>query len=117
MVYEIFEGNMERLEKKLNLIQSKCRKYGCEFTYKQTGEEFRTITNENGERVTVRFVLIDAEGVAKVNGWEFVATIEHNSPVNVIRFSALSIRCLRNTTPLPLTASIAIASGTVKTHT
>ena len=85
MEYAIYEENLERLEKKLATIQNKCSKYGCEFTYKQTGEEFRTITNENGERVTVRFVLIDAEGVAKVNGWEFVATIEHNSPVNVIR--------------------------------
>lgn len=85
MTYAIYEGNLDRLEKKLVTIQNKCSKYGCEFTYKQTGEEFRTITTEEGEKVTARFILVEAEGVAKVNGWEFVAVIEHNNPTNIIR--------------------------------
>lgn len=85
MTYAIYEGNMERLEKKLATIQNKCSKYGCEFTYKQVGEEFRTVTNEEGENITTRFIIIEAEGIAKVNGWEFVAVIEHNDPTNIIR--------------------------------
>lgn len=85
MKYAIYEENVERLEKKLTTIQNKCSKYGCEFNYKQVGEEFRTVTTENGEKVTARFILIEAEGVAKVNGWEFVATIQHNTPTNIIR--------------------------------
>lgn len=85
MTYAIYEGNLTRLEKKLATIQGKCRKYGCEFNYKQVGEEFRTITTEEGEKITARFILVEAEGVAKVNGWEFVAVIEHNNPTNVIR--------------------------------
>ena len=31
MVYTIFEGNMERLEKKLTRIFNKCKAYGCDF--------------------------------------------------------------------------------------
>lgn len=85
MTYAIYEENITRLEKKLAAIQSKCSKYGCEFTYKQTGEEFRTVTTKEGEKFTTRYILVEADGIAKVNGWEFVATIEHNSPTNVIR--------------------------------
>ena len=86
MVYEIFEGNMERLEKKLNLIQSKCQKYGCEFNASIVGEVFKEVKDEStGEVNTTRFIQVEASGVAKVEGWEFVATIEHGKPVNVIR--------------------------------
>ena len=38
MVYAIFEGNMERLEKKLNRIANKCKAYDCDFHYEQVGE-------------------------------------------------------------------------------
>lgn len=33
MTYKIFEGNLERLEKKLTRIANKCKKYGCDFRY------------------------------------------------------------------------------------
>lgn len=58
MTYSIYEGNFERLEKKLTAIKNKCSKYGCEFHYAQVGEEFRTITTEEGEKVTARFVIM-----------------------------------------------------------
>lgn len=86
MIYEIFEGNMERLEKKLNLIQSKCQKYGCEFNANIVGEVFKDVRDEETGRVnTLRFIQVEASGVAKVEGWEFVATVEHNTPTNIIR--------------------------------
>lgn len=86
MIYEIFEGNMERLEKKLNLIQSKCQKYGCEFNASIVGEVFKEIKDQETGRVsTIRYIQVEASGIAKVNGWEFVATIEHCKPVNIIR--------------------------------
>lgn len=80
MIYEIFEGNMERLEKKLNTIRNKCQVYGCEFSFEVVGEVFHEVDSE-----TLRFVQVEASGIARVNGWEFVATIEHNNPMNVIR--------------------------------
>lgn len=86
MVYEIFEGNLERLEKKLNMIQNKCKKYGCEFNAKVVGEVFKEVKDEDtGKAHTTRFVQVEASGIAKVEGWEFVATIEHVKPMNVIR--------------------------------
>ena len=85
MTYSVYEGNMERLEKKLATIKAKCARYGCEFNYKQVGEEFNTVIAEDGSKVTARFVLVEAEGKAQMNGWEFVATVEHNDPTNIIR--------------------------------
>lgn len=43
MKYAIYEGNIDRLEKKLKRISNKCKAYGCDFHYEQTGEEFRGI--------------------------------------------------------------------------
>ena len=80
MMYEIFEGNMERLEKKLNTIRNRCQVYGCEFNFEVVGEVFHKVDDD-----TLRFVQVEASGIARVNGWEFVATIEHNNPMNVIR--------------------------------
>ena len=38
MKYAIYEGNLDRLEKKLKRIFNKCKAYGCDFHYQQTGE-------------------------------------------------------------------------------
>lgn len=92
MQYEIFEGNMERLEKKLLRICNKCKAYGCEFTYHQVGETFKEITSETGRKHFARFIVIEAEGTAIINGWEFAATIDHTEKGNIIRgFSGIEI--------------------------
>lgn len=85
MQYEIFEGNMERLEKKLFRICNKCKAYGCEFTYHRTGETFKEITSETGRKHFARFIVVEVEGTAVINGWEFAATIDHMENGNIIR--------------------------------
>lgn len=86
MMYEIFEGNMDRLEKKLTKIQDKCQKYGCEFSMRVVGETYKKVSaGDNGQTETLRFVQVEASGIAKVDGWEFIATIEHDTPTNIIR--------------------------------
>lgn len=86
MVYEIFEGNMERLQKKLTRIQNKCNTYGCEFSYKELGETFKEVKDEQtGTVKTARFIQVDVSGTARVNSWEFIATIEHANPINIVR--------------------------------
>lgn len=85
MKFEIYEGNMTRLEKKLATIENKCKKYGCEFHFEKVDEIFKDIKNEAGYVQTARFIIVEAEGIAKVNDWEFVATIQHMNPVNIIR--------------------------------
>lgn len=83
-MFAIYEGNMERLEKKIKSIRNKCNKYGCDFHYAEVGEEFRTVKNEDGQEYTARFVLVEAEGVAVVNGWKFIASVEHTEKGNII---------------------------------
>lgn len=84
-MFAIYEGNMDRLTKKITTIRNKCNKYGCDFRFEEVGEEFREVTLENGEKVTTRFILVEAEGVARVNGWRFVATVEHTEKGNIIK--------------------------------
>lgn len=86
--YAIFEGNMPTLEKKIKRIQNKCGRLGCSFHYAEVGEEFRTFqtTNEVGEAVDEvrRFVVVEADGLARLNGWRFVASLEHTSEGNLV---------------------------------
>lgn len=84
MQYKIYEENLERLEKKLTRIENKCKKYGAGFHYEVVGEEFREVGTSEGN-VILRFVIVDVEGFAKINGWEFVATVDHHPEGNVIR--------------------------------
>lgn len=91
MRYSIYEENMERLTKKMIRIQNKCAKYGCEFHFAEVGEEYKEIETgeyniETGEPITEirRFVIVEAEGKAIVNGWRFIASIDHTEAGNVI---------------------------------
>lgn len=86
MTYEIYEGNMDRLSKKLTTISNKCAKYGCEFHFEELGETFRSVKDEDsGEIRTARFITVDVSGKAQISNWEFIATIEHSKPINIIR--------------------------------
>ena len=84
MEYAIYEGNMERLEKKLTRIFNKCKAYGCDFHYQQTGEVFKELKDENGKTYNARFVLVEAEGTAVINDWEFIAEVDHTEKGNII---------------------------------
>jgi len=83
--YAIYEENMERVRKKVARIQNKCRKYGCDFHFEEVGEEYRDIQLSDCDRpVKRRFVIVEAEGVAEINGWKFVASVEHTDKGNII---------------------------------
>lgn len=85
MVYEIHESNIERLENRLRAIKKKCTAYGCTFHYKRLGETYRTVKDDTGREVNAKFLLVEADGTAKINDFEFIATVEHHKPMNVIR--------------------------------
>ncbi len=85
MVYEIFEQNMDRLEKKLTRISNKCKKYGCDFHYEKIGEVFRELRDDNGINYTARFIQVEAEGRAIINDWRFIASVEHTERGNIIK--------------------------------
>ena len=84
MMYEIFEGNMDRLEAKLTRIANKCKKYGCEFTYNKVGEVYRELVDDNKQKYTARFIQVEAEGTAIINDWQFIASVEHTEKGNII---------------------------------
>ena len=83
--FAIYEENLERLEKKMNRIRTKCAKYGCGFYYEKVGEEFREFENADGDKEIRKYILVEAEGTAKVNGWQFAATIDHTEQGNIVR--------------------------------
>ena len=82
--YEIWEGRMEKLEKRINTIMNKCRKNGLDFTYKTTGEVFRDVRDSEGEWHKLRYVVIEVEGKAVINGWEWLASVERTEKGNLI---------------------------------
>ena len=85
MEYLIYEGNMERLQKKLKRIENKCKKYGnTEFKFEIKGEQYKEI-EVDGECFNNKYYLVEVEGIAKINDWVFVATIQHKDKGNVIR--------------------------------
>lgn len=81
--YSIYEGRMEDLMKKITRIQNKCKKFGCGFHFEQVGEELKEVKCPDGTVQKFRFILVEAEGTAKVNDWEFVASVEHTSKGNI----------------------------------
>ena len=92
MKFEIYEGNMPRLEKHINKIARKCEKYGCDFHYAEVGEIFKDFEEDkdaNGNpckpyTVTRRFVIIEVDGKAIVNDWRFIGSVEHTGNGNLI---------------------------------
>lgn len=102
MQYKIFEGNMERLQKKVKRIQNKCEKYGCEFHFEIVGdtyEEYYRLANgkldgkvckdekkrPNTEIVALHYYIVDVEGIAKISDWEFIGKIQKTEKGNLIR--------------------------------
>lgn len=89
--YAVWEGFMADLEKKVATIRKKCAKYGCEFHFAKVGEEIREVedhtridpTTGKPLMVKCKFIICEAEGTAQVNGWEFVAAVEHTEKGNI----------------------------------
>lgn len=83
--YMIWEGFMEKVEKKMRTIENKCRKYGIEFRFELTGnEEYRDVKDDEGVFHKMRYVEVSAEGKAQMNGWEWLASIERTEKGNLI---------------------------------
>lgn len=90
--YAVWEGFIADLEKKVATIQKKCAKYGCDFHFAKVGEEIREVVDYTAEKdpvtgkypvVNCKFIICEAEGTAQVNGWQFVASVEHTEKGNI----------------------------------
>jgi len=87
--YRILEGNIEKLEKKIKRIQNKCNKYGTHFHYERVGEEVIETTIHKGtvaeHKVPMNYIVVEAEGKAVINNWQFVCEINHTEHGNIFR--------------------------------
>lgn len=87
--YSIYEGHMADLLKKVTRIQNKCKKFGCDFHFAQVGEEFKEVKvdvdPDTGKDIygIRKFIIVEAEGTAKMNDWEFIASVEHTPKGNI----------------------------------
>ena len=93
MRYYIEEGFIGDIEKKLNRIANKCKRNGNSFTYKRVGEEMREEKPnfKHSYPIAHRFIIVEVEGCAQVNGYEIVAVLDMHEGGNVIRTVGSSV--------------------------
>ena len=88
MIFDIPECNFHTLQDKLAKIERKAKKYNCEFNFNVVNTEIREkkIRNANGTESTynIKYYIVDVSGTAKINNWQFLATITHYETGNVI---------------------------------
>lgn len=89
--FSVYEGFMPQLLQKCNKIKNKCKKLGCEFHFEQIGEEIREIQCPDKIKRNFKFIVVEVEGTAKLNDWEFVSTIEHTEKGNIFKKALTNI--------------------------
>lgn len=85
MRYNIPVENIEELRKAATRIQKKAIKHGCKVVFEEVDEFFKTETDEDGNEITRKYIVVEAEGEAKAEGWVFAGTIEHTEVGNILR--------------------------------
>lgn len=85
MRYNIPVENIEELRKAATKIQKKAIKHGCKVVFEEVDELFKTETDEDGNEITRKYIVVEAEGEAKAEGWAFAGTIEHTGFGNILR--------------------------------
>jgi hypothetical protein len=90
-IFRVPEGNMAKLGDKVDRMNRRAKRLGMEpLTLKEIGEEFADFEKKDhdGKKITytVRYVLVTLTGkLPRINGWQFVATIQHDEEGNIIR--------------------------------
>lgn len=85
MRYEIPVENIEALRKTAAKIQKKAIAHGCKVVYEEIEEIFKTVKDDKGREITRKYIVVEAEGEAKADGWVFAGTIEHTEAGNILR--------------------------------
>lgn len=84
MKYVIPYANLTSFTTKMASIETKCAELGLDFSCVY-GDIFMQNIDENDEgKGQVKCIEVDVEGTAKVEGYEFLASIEHHSNGNII---------------------------------
>lgn len=80
-IYQIPKYKLEELNKKINHIRNK----GVRVTFNIVNDSVFVPAPTLGKNASIECAEVDIEGTYIINGWRFVATIEHSSPENIIR--------------------------------
>jgi hypothetical protein len=84
MQYEIHENIIGKLETKIKKVENKCKKYGIDFYFEIVGETYREIENKLTNEIELhKYLIVDVAGHAQINGWNFIAMIEHTETGNI----------------------------------
>jgi hypothetical protein len=85
MIYNVFEPNMETLRQRLIRLNTKLSAIGCPaVTFAVVGHE--DVPEVENPTKLHRFLKVEVQGAAPtVNGWKFLATIDHTPEGNVFR--------------------------------
>lgn len=84
--FSVYAGHMYDLRKKVTAIKNKCAKYGCDFHFAEVGEEVKEIKHPDLHiTIKCKFIICEAEGIAIVNGWQFISSVEHTEKGNIFR--------------------------------
>ena len=84
MKFLINEEFLPKVEKKLMSIKRKCETLGNDFLY-EIGEPVYREYGEKENKEIVKFITINVEGIAEINGYEIVGLIEPYGNGNVIK--------------------------------
>lgn len=86
MRYRIYEEFFKDVEKKLKRVGKKCERCGNPFTFEIVGTEIKEITDEETMQTSYyKFIIVEVEGTAKIDDYEFIAVLENHKHGNVIR--------------------------------
>jgi len=85
MKHEIPEYKIVELEKKISHISKKCQKYGGEAVSSIKGDPYFKEIKNDGKKFKVKVYPIEITGSAKIDNWEFVATLEQHHNGNIIK--------------------------------
>lgn len=83
--YEVPEYNMIDLEKKIFHITKKCQKYGGKPISYKKGDPYYKKVEDDGNSFMIKVFPVEIEGSAKVDNWEFIATLESHHNGNIIK--------------------------------
>ena len=85
-VYVIPCFKMEEMEKRIKRMSAKAKRMGLEeFTMEVVGEELKTFTLENNNKVTLAFDVVKVSGEApQIEGYKIIAMVERANGENII---------------------------------
>lgn len=84
MKYVIADGHLADIQRKAEKVGRKCKALGLPFVFEVQDETAIEGRSDDGSKVLYPAHWVEVEGVAKINGWTFVAKIEHTETGNLL---------------------------------